>query len=251
MLYLTPPLFYDKDGKQNYGVVSKEGTFSQRPTGTYPYVVLYTATDRDGETYRLEANTDGSVSSNWVSIGSGGSGGTVLSELNSMDVLYNFDTEGMIIQNDSGFRMKADGRLVFNNGDLTLITTICTFSLPLKATNGIVAEISDDKKSIELSAELYLHRIYISESGSAVVRFELLTRSATQLTYTDIASLLNGKFNTATGYAGKDPSMPPEFGNSVYCVNADPGVIWAINQNGQAIELEQANVTITDTVTQI
>ena len=48
--------------------VSLAGTYAERPTGTYPYVVLYTATDRDGETYRLEANTDGSVSANWVQI---------------------------------------------------------------------------------------------------------------------------------------------------------------------------------------
>ena len=48
--------------------VSLAGTYAERPTGTYPYVVLYTATDRDGETYRLEANADGSVSANWVQI---------------------------------------------------------------------------------------------------------------------------------------------------------------------------------------
>ena len=250
MLYLTPPLFYDKDGKRNYGVVSQEGTFSQRPTGTYPYVVLYTATDRDGETYRLEANTDGSVSSNWVSIGSGGSGGTVLTVLNLLALL----TKGIttITQGDDGFTLWGYAGLTFNNGDLLLekYTNGASIKFPLKATGGIVAKVSDGQ-FIELSSELYLHRIYISDSGSALVRFELLTRSATQLTYTDIASLLNGKFNTATGYAGKDPSMPPDFGTSVYCVKANPGVIYAINQNGQTIELEQANVTITDTVEQI
>ena len=48
--------------------VSLAGTYAERPTGTYPYVVLYTATDRSGVTYRLEANTDGSVSANWVQI---------------------------------------------------------------------------------------------------------------------------------------------------------------------------------------
>lgn len=48
--------------------VSLAGTYAERPTGIYPYVVLYTATDRDGETYRLEANADGSVSANWVQI---------------------------------------------------------------------------------------------------------------------------------------------------------------------------------------
>ena len=48
--------------------VSLAGTYAERPTGTYPYVVLYTATDRSGETYRLEATADGSVSANWVKI---------------------------------------------------------------------------------------------------------------------------------------------------------------------------------------
>ena len=48
--------------------VSLAGTYAERPTGIYPYVVLYTATDREGETYRLEANADGSVSANWVQI---------------------------------------------------------------------------------------------------------------------------------------------------------------------------------------
>ena len=55
--------------------VSLAGTYAKRPTGTYPYVVLYTATDT-GRTYRLEQDTDGSVSSNWVNISSaGGTGG--------------------------------------------------------------------------------------------------------------------------------------------------------------------------------
>lgn len=55
--------------------VSLAGTYAERPTGTYPYVVLYTATDT-GRTYRLESNIDGSVSSNWVNISSaGGTGG--------------------------------------------------------------------------------------------------------------------------------------------------------------------------------
>lgn len=55
--------------------VSLAGTYAERPTGTYPYVVLYTATDT-GRTYRLERDTDGSVSSNWVNISSaGGTGG--------------------------------------------------------------------------------------------------------------------------------------------------------------------------------
>lgn len=48
--------------------VSLAGTYAERPTGTYPYVVLYTATDRSGETYRLEAKADGSVFANWVQI---------------------------------------------------------------------------------------------------------------------------------------------------------------------------------------
>ena len=55
--------------------VSLAGTYAKRPTGTYPYVMLYTATDT-GRTYRLERDTDGSVSSNWVNISSaGGTGG--------------------------------------------------------------------------------------------------------------------------------------------------------------------------------
>lgn len=55
--------------------VSLAGTYAERPTGTYPYVVLYTANDA-GKTYRLERDTDGSVSSNWVNISSaGGTGG--------------------------------------------------------------------------------------------------------------------------------------------------------------------------------
>ena len=50
--------------------VSLSGAFANRPTGTYPYVVIYTATDKqdDSRTTRLEANTDGSVSDNWIKI---------------------------------------------------------------------------------------------------------------------------------------------------------------------------------------
>lgn len=64
----------------NTKVVSLSGNFSKRPTGTYPYVILYTATNKFDEDRftRLEANTDGSVSANWVSIGSGGSGGGII-----------------------------------------------------------------------------------------------------------------------------------------------------------------------------
>lgn len=55
--------------------VSLAGNYAERPTETYPYVVLYTANDA-GRTYRLERDTDGSVSSNWVNISSaGGTGG--------------------------------------------------------------------------------------------------------------------------------------------------------------------------------
>lgn len=55
------------DFQLNTKVVSLAGAFAERPIGTYPYVILYTATDLN-TTYRLEANTNGSESSNWVGI---------------------------------------------------------------------------------------------------------------------------------------------------------------------------------------
>ena len=115
---------------------------------------------------------------------------------------------------------------------------------------GTVTNVSSNLNS-DIHAELYLHRIYISESGISSVRFELLTRSATELTYADIATLIDGKFIMATGYAGKNASMPTQFGDSVYYADANNGVISATNQNGQTINLEAANVTVTDTVEKI
>ena len=46
------------------------GTFATRPTTTQPYAILYIATDQTGENKVtiLPANTDGSVSGNWISI---------------------------------------------------------------------------------------------------------------------------------------------------------------------------------------
>lgn len=46
------------------------GTFASRPTTTQPYAILYIATDQTGENKVtiLPANTDGSVSGNWISI---------------------------------------------------------------------------------------------------------------------------------------------------------------------------------------
>lgn len=46
------------------------GTFASRPTTTQPYAILYIATDQTGENKVtiLPANTNGSVSGNWISI---------------------------------------------------------------------------------------------------------------------------------------------------------------------------------------
>ena len=46
------------------------GTFASRPTTTQPYAILYIATDQTGtnKVTILPANTDGSVSGNWISI---------------------------------------------------------------------------------------------------------------------------------------------------------------------------------------
>ena len=182
--------------------------------------------------------------------GQAGESGTVLSTLDSISITKADGSN--ISKSEKGFQIQAmNGYLEFNGAEVSLNTTNGTLDIPIKATGGIVADVSEDGKFIELHAELYLHRIYIRQSGISAVRFELLTRSATELTYAGIASLINGKYNTATGYAGKDPSSATQFGNSVYCVNAINAVISAICQNGQSIELETANVTITDTVEEI
>lgn len=111
--------------------------------------------------------------------------------------------------------------------------------------------VSDIKGPAGESAELYQHHIYIQEQTKSYVRFELLSRSATELAYADIASLLNGKYNTATGYAGKATTGAPQFEDSIMCVSANGGTIYVIAQNGRTIELGAANVTITDTVEEI
>ena len=51
--------------------VSLIGTFVDRPTGTYDYIIIYTATDMNA-TYRLEAGADGSISSNWIAMDNAG-----------------------------------------------------------------------------------------------------------------------------------------------------------------------------------
>lgn len=180
--------------------------------------------------------------------GPAGKDGIGIDTLSELGNAFNNATPPIVTQNHMGFVSTLISKAVYSGGQkqYNQISII-----PIKATNGIVADVSEDGKFIELHAELYLHRIFIRQSNISAVRFELLTRSATELTYADIASLINSKYNTATGYAGKDPTSPTQFGNSVYCVNATNGVISAICQNGQSIELETANVTITDTVEEI
>ena len=54
----------------NVKPTSLVGTFAKRPTGTYTYPIIYTATDKTDQTRttRLEAREDGSVSSKWISM---------------------------------------------------------------------------------------------------------------------------------------------------------------------------------------
>ena len=54
----------------NVKPTSLVGTFAQRPTGTYTYPIIYTATDKTDQTRttRLEAREDGSVSSKCISM---------------------------------------------------------------------------------------------------------------------------------------------------------------------------------------
>lgn len=97
--------------------------------------------------------------------------------------------------------------------------------------------------------KLYLHRISLLIEDSYVL-FEIMTRSATKLTYAGMATLLDNKLNIATGYAGKTAGEAPHFGNSVYYVTASDGVIEAQTQSGSAIAISPG-ATITDTVEEI
>lgn len=169
MLYLTPPLFYDKDGKQNCGVVSQEGTLSQRPTGTYPYVVLYTATDNNGETYRLEANTDGSVSSNWTTIGSGGSGGLVVfntpiyttSQPDTSEGGYNAYSVSITVATPSAqVGSYAIATIIYGLNESEPRTTYIAFGV-IQSISGSTANF-ETSYVVAMDQHQYLHRIYIS-----------------------------------------------------------------------------------------
>lgn len=184
--------------------------------------------------------------------GADGESGTVLSKLSLISFWANPSKDTHVMQDQNGFLITGYGQLVFNNGGIQLDGDgAANVKLPLKATNGIVADVSEDGKFIELHSELYMHHIRITEATKAMVKFELLTRSEAALTYESIATLLNNHENSATGYAGKEGTGSPQFDNSIMSVGANNGEIYVVAQIGRTIQLPIGNVSIHDVVEEI
>lgn len=181
--------------------------------------------------------------------GPAGESGTVLSELNQLAILQNFKTKGLLVQNEEGFNLKADAQVVFNNGGVIFNTDTCTMVIPLKATNGIVADVSEDGKFIELHAELYEHRVVISRVGNTNVYFTIYNRTATSFNYDALVSYLSGKSIMATGYAGRGSTF--DFSMIAYIIGVNSGQLGVSTVNGGYHIIDKDNYTVTDTVEEI
>lgn len=183
--------------------------------------------------------------------GPAGESGTVLSALSTLAVLEQFKENGLIVQTDEGFALRAHGQLVFNNGGVALSTDMCTMTLPLKATNGVVADVSEDRKFIELHAELYRHRIKIETTASAnfpQIYTEIINTSETPFDIDSLISLIEGKEQVANGIA---TGTEPLFQNSVLFIYSNNSVIYAKTAYLQDVGLDRESISIVDTVEEI
>lgn len=182
--------------------------------------------------------------------GPAGESGTVLSELNQLAIFKNFKTKGLLVQNEAGFNLKADAQIVFNSGGKIFNTDMCTMVLPLKATNGIVAGVSEDKKFIELSVKLYRHRIDITATAGLLpeIHTEIINTSETPFDMDSLTSLIEGKKQVANGIA---TGTQPLFENLVLYIYSNNGVLHAKTAGLIDVTLVRQNTAITDTVEEI
>lgn len=181
--------------------------------------------------------------------GAKGEDGTTLIDLNAL-WLFTDDEKGInsISQSEKGFTIDGFCLLVFNDGLITFTNYDSgRLVLPLKATNGIVADVSEDGKFIELHAELYKHTIRITNSGNELdCIVELYNRSATQFNYSTLASYISGKRVIANGF------YQTSVKETIYCITESNGEIrgfTTVSLGGYPFEM--ANVVITDTVEEI
>lgn len=178
-----------------------------------------------------------------------------LSKLNSIN-LFPIDVLTNVSHDEGGFTINGFGGLEFNDGDIDIDgSNAAKVKIPLKATNGIVADVSEDGKFIELHAELYKHTIIFEQEGHTRILMQLYTRSATPMSYDDIASYLTDKETSASGIHNAADFSSTTLYNFIYSVYANAGVLYTRRlQNSGAVsstEISKTNVTTTDTVEEI
>lgn len=163
----------------------------------------------------------------------------------SNQVVNNFSELGnpsTVIMNDNGFRVTNGIRWIYPNGNHSYNFP---FTVPIKATNGIVADVSEDGNFIELHAELYRHHIGFTNGMGMSFNFDIYNRSATQFTYDTLKSYLTGKTYSVSGGESMSSTKIPSH------ISTLNNVITVTYTDTSRYQLEETSVAINDTVEEI
>lgn len=189
----------------------------------------------------VEVTSVGSVSPTWS--------GKIVAGANSVPVSISQSANPSVSGHQNNiFNVKNTFRFVYQ--DAQFRTKDITFGIPLKATNGIVADVSEDGKFIELSAKLYRHRIKINATAGLFpeIYTEIINASETPFDMDSLTSLIEGKQQVANGIA---TGTQPLFENSVVYIYSNNSVLYARTANLSNVALVRQNTAITDTVEEI
>lgn len=202
------------------------------------YLVNFTVESLNAEESYCSCNID-SYSQITGPAGKDGIGIDTLSELGNA---FNNATPPIVTQNNMGFVSTLISKAVYSGGQkqYNQISII-----PIKATNGIIADVSEDGNFIELHAELYRHHIEFTGANGMSFNFDIYNRSATAFTYDTLVSYLSTK------------KYPISGGESVTStkVTAYIGVLDSkllVTYADQTLyTIEKANTSMSDTVEEI
>ena len=127
--------------------------------------------------------------------------------------------------------------------------TFTTISTGFVFTISSVTRITGEKGD-----KLYEHTIIFEQQGHTRILVQLYTRSATPMSYDDVASYLNNRETSASGIHNAAAFSQTTPSNYVYSVYAHEGVIYVnrlLDNSGMPKTISKADVTTTDTVEEI
>lgn len=184
----------------------------------------------------VEVTSVGSLSPTW--------NGKIVAGANSIPVSISQSANPSVAGHQNNiFNVKNTFRFVYQ--DAQFRTENITFGIPLKATDGIVADVSEDGKFIELHAELYRHHIRFTNGMGMSFNFDIYNRSATQFTYDTLKSYLTGKTYPISGSESMSSTKIP---SHIATLN---NVITVTYTDTSRYQLEETSVATDDTVEEI